>query len=61
MSQLKGTEKKFTHESCQLMDIKGGNHFRKGSIVNNVKENEGGGNSTGLGEVITEKPGLRES
>lgn len=37
-----------------------GNHFRKGSIIDNVKENENGENSTRLGKVIINWPGLKE-
>ena len=49
MSQLKGTEKKVC-QNCQVMEVKGGNHFRKGDMVSNVKENEDGENCwTGKG------------
>lgn len=30
------------------------------STVDNVKDNEDGDNPTGLGKVITERPGLKE-
>lgn len=57
---VKGNRKKSFNQRCQVMDIKRGNHFRKGSIINNVKENEDGENSTRLRKFIINSPGLKE-
>lgn len=33
---------------------------QKSSTLDNVKDNEDGDNPTGMGKVITERPGLKE-